>query len=127
MKRCGCKLEDSIEMEFRKEGFECGNWVKVTCFVKQVYQDLTLDWWRRWWWWWWLGGAAAAAAAGVVLVVVLVVQDLIPGSDSDFYLLQIIHTGFGSNPASYSGSTEGYSPELTYEADNLSAAKVKNE
>ena len=57
------------------------------------------------------------------------VQGLIPGSDSDFYLPQIIHTGFGANPASYSGGTGGYSPELTYEADNshLSTTKVKNE
>jgi len=42
MKRCRCKLEENIEMEFRKEGFECVNLIKVTCFVKQVYQGLTL-------------------------------------------------------------------------------------
>jgi len=50
MKRCRCKLEESIEMEFRKEGFECVNWIKVTCFVKQGYQGLVLG---GWWWWWW--------------------------------------------------------------------------
>jgi len=57
------------------------------------------------------------------------VEGLIPGSDSDFYLPQIIHTGFGFNPASYSGGTEGCSPELMYEADSshLTTAKVKNE
>jgi hypothetical protein len=56
------------------------------------------------------------------------VQGSISGSDSDFYLLQIIHTGFGANPASYLGNTGGCSPELMYEADNsfLSTAKVKN-
>lgn len=57
------------------------------------------------------------------------VQGSIPGSDSDFYLLLIIHTGSGANPASYSGGTDGCSPELTYEADNWhpSTAKDKNE
>jgi len=56
-------------------------------------------------------------------------QGLIPGSDSDFYLPQIIHTGSGANQASYSRGTEGCSPELMYEADNshLSTAKDKNE
>ena len=68
----------------------------------------------------------AAAAAGVLVVVV---QGLIPGSDSDFYLPHIIHTGSGANLASYSGGTEGCSPELMYEADNshLCTAKDKNE
>jgi len=37
------QLEDSIEMEFRKQDFECVNWSKLTWFVKQVYQELTLD------------------------------------------------------------------------------------
>jgi len=56
------------------------------------------------------------------------VQGSIPGSDSDFYL-QIIHMGSVANPASYSGRTDGCSPELTYEADNShsSTAKDKNE
>jgi len=54
------------------------------------------------------------------------VQGSIP--DSDFYL-QIIHTGSVANPASYSGSTDGCTPELLYEADNshLCTAKNKNE
>jgi hypothetical protein len=45
---------------------------------------------------------------------------------SDFFLLQDVHTGYGVNPASYSGGSSGCSPELTYEADNspLSTAKV---
>jgi hypothetical protein len=43
MKRYRCKVEDSIEMEVRKEGLECVNLIKVTCFVKQVYKGLTLD------------------------------------------------------------------------------------
>ena len=56
------------------------------------------------------------------------VQGSISGSDSDFYLLQIIRTGFGSNPTSYSGGTEGYFPQLVCEDNNshLSTAKVKN-
>jgi hypothetical protein len=56
------------------------------------------------------------------------VQGSIPGTDGDFYHLQIIHTGFGANPASYLGDTGGCSPELMYEADNLFliTAKVKN-
>jgi hypothetical protein len=57
------------------------------------------------------------------------VQSSIPSSDSDFYLLQNVHTGSGTNPASYSGDTESVSPELTYEAGNshLSTEKDKNE
>ena len=57
------------------------------------------------------------------------VQGSIPGSDSDFYLLQIIHTGSGANQASYLGGTDGCSPQLTYEADNChpSTAEEKNE
>jgi len=48
---------------------------------------------------------------------------------NDFFLLQFIHTGFGSNPASYSGDTGAVPPELTYETYNLhlSTAEVKNE
>jgi len=55
------------------------------------------------------------------------VQGSIPGNDSGFYLLQIIHTGFRSNPASYSGVTVGYSTQLMYEPNNshLSTAKGK--
>jgi len=37
------------------------------------------------------------------------VQGSIPGSDSDFYVLPITHTGFGANPASYLGDTGGCS------------------
>jgi hypothetical protein len=56
-------------------------------------------------------------------------QGLISGSDSDSYLLQNVHTGSGTNPASYSGDTGSVPPELMYEADNshLSPAKNKNE
>jgi hypothetical protein len=57
------------------------------------------------------------------------VQGSNPGSDSDFYVLQIFLTGFGAKPASNSGGTGAVPTELTYEDDNslLSTAKGKNE
>ena len=56
------------------------------------------------------------------------VQGSIPDSDSDFYLLQNVHTGSGTNPASYSRDIGSVPPELTYEPDNshLPTAKDKN-
>jgi hypothetical protein len=38
------------------------------------------------------------------------VQGSIHGCDSDFYLLPIIDTSFGANPASYSGGAGDFSP-----------------
>jgi hypothetical protein len=57
------------------------------------------------------------------------VQGSIPGTDSDFYLLQNVLTGSRANPASYLGDNVSVPPELTYEADSshLSTAKEKNE
>ena len=57
------------------------------------------------------------------------VQDSIPGSDRDFYFLQNVNIGPGTNVASYSVDTGYVPPELMYEADNshLSTAKGKNE
>ena len=57
------------------------------------------------------------------------VQGSVPGSDKNFYVLQIIHTCSVANPASYSGGTDGCSPGLTYEAYylHLSTAKDKND
>jgi hypothetical protein len=56
------------------------------------------------------------------------VQGSIPGSDSDFNLLQNVHTGSGTNPFSYSGDTWSV-PQSWQEADNshLSTSKGKNE
>jgi hypothetical protein len=56
-------------------------------------------------------------------------QDSIPGSERDFYFLQKVTTGPGTNVASYSGDTGYVPPEQIYEADNshLSTVKGKNE
>ena len=57
------------------------------------------------------------------------VQSSFPGSDSDFYFLQNVHTGSGTSVASYSVDNGYVPPELLYEADNshLSPAKDMNE
>jgi len=56
------------------------------------------------------------------------VQVSFAGSDSDFYFLQKVNTGYGTNWASYSGDRVYFPPELLYEADNshLPTAKDKN-
>jgi hypothetical protein len=56
-------------------------------------------------------------------------QGSIPGSDSDFYLLQNVHTGSGTNQPPIQEVLGSVPLELMYEADNslLSTAKDKNE